>query len=118
MEPSQPKPHSLSDWQDRIKTLLAPVAHPRLGAILALAEELGECIQEVMALEIYQNKKDKGGLEKELADLQISLFETANAYDIDLSSVLEAKIEDLEKKVPGWSESFGENLARKRKQLD
>jgi len=118
MKSSKKPSLSLKELQEKIKVLLDPVAHPKLGAMLALVEELGECTKEVMALEIYQTSQNCDGLRSELADTLIALIEVANCYEIDLTESVESKIDELKNRIPSWQKQFGPNLKRRRKRLD
>ncbi len=104
--------------QQKVKDVLGELFHPRLGSFVALTEEVGELADEVMQREMYGQKQDNGDLAKELADVQVCLFELATVYGIDLEQAFLAKFAAIEGKVPQWREKFGPSLARARARLD
>lgn len=113
----EPAP-TLGALQGRVADLLAPVAHPRLGAALALAEEAGELCRVVLDHEVYGRPLDRPALAGELADVLVSAAELATRYEIDLERAMADKLADLERRVPGWAETLGPALARARARLD
>lgn len=108
----------LPDLQRRVEALLAPVAHPRIGAALALAEEAGEVSKLVLDRECYGRPLDPAALGGELADLLVAACELASRYQVDLDGALQAKLADLERRVPGWTTKFGPALADARRRMD
>ena len=109
---------SLGELQRRTAALLAPVAHPRVLAPLALVEEVGELAKLVLDHEGYGQDLDKEKLGGEVADVAIALAELASRYGVDLERSCALKLRDLETRVPGWVEKLGPALARARRKLD
>jgi MazG nucleotide pyrophosphohydrolase domain len=50
--------------------------HPRIGATLALVEELGELVKEIVEIEIYRQSDAREKLQDEVGDVLFSLFES------------------------------------------
>lgn len=111
-------PLDLPALQRRVEALLAPVAHPRIGAALALTEEAGEVARLVLDRECYGRPLDPAALGGELADLLVAACELASRYRVDLDAVVEAKLTDLERRVPDWTARFGPSLAEARRRMD
>jgi len=109
---------TLADFQKRTTELLAPVAHPRVLAAIALVEETGEVAKLVLEHEGYGQPLDKTKLGGEIADATIALAELASRYGIDLSEACLTKLEDLKGRVPRWAEKLGPALEKARKKLD
>jgi len=107
----------MQEAQTKVKELMQRIQHPRIGAMLALSEEVGELAKEVLEKEIYEETKDKKNIEGEAADVLISLLELANAYDIDLSEALKSRLETLKPRVKKWEKMAG-ILEKKRRQMD
>lgn len=112
------QPLDLGALQRRVAALLAPVAHPRVGAALALAEEAGEVCKLVLERECYGAAPAPEQLAGELADVVVCAAELATRYGVDLDAACRAKLEDLGRRVPGWSEKLGPALARARERMD
>jgi NTP pyrophosphatase (non-canonical NTP hydrolase) len=108
----------LADLQRRVATLLAPVAHPRIGAALALAEEAGEVCKLVLDRECYGKTSATDALRGELADVLVCVAELATRYGIDLDQAVTAKLADLATRVPKWSQTLGPALEQARKRMD
>lgn len=111
-------PLGLDALQRRVVTLLAPVAHPRIGCALALAEEAGEVCKVVLDREVYGKPLDPAALGGELADLLVAAAELAARYGVDLEAATQKKLLDLERRVPGWAEKLGPPLASARERMD
>ena len=109
---------SLKELQRRTQTLLAPVAHPRALAPLAVLEEAGEVAKVLLEHEAYGQPLDRAKLAGELADLFVALAELASRYSVDLDAACRAKLTDLEKRVPGWTTKYGPALERAREKHD
>ncbi len=92
--------------------------HPRLGATLALVEELGELVKEVMELEIYQREEARAKLGDEMGDILFSLFEVCTAYNLSLEEVYERKLAKLKSKRDDWIKNYSQGLREIRAKLD
>lgn len=113
------KSTTLAELQAEAKRLLGEeLKHPRMGATLALVEEMGELVKEVMEFEIYGNEKAKEDMPDEVGDILFSLFEVCNAYDISLEEAYLRKVEKIESKREKWIGKYSETLAERRKRLD
>ncbi len=97
--------------------LLKNVRHPRLGSVLGLQEEVGELAKNIMNWEIY-DERDLANLEDELADCFFSLLDISNAYQVDLETACDKKLESMKNKVAGWEEKYASSLKKKRELLD
>jgi len=116
---------TLRDYQHEAETLLGDkLRHPRLGAVLALTEELGELVKEIMEIEIYNTahlpleEAAKAKLSAEAGDILFSLFEVCTAYEIDLTTAYEAKFAKLQSMQADWLIRFGPHLSQLRQKLD
>ncbi len=108
----------LDELQRRIEEILAPIAHPRVGAGLAVAEETGELCRLLLEHECYGRALKRDRLEAELADVLVCLCEIATLYEIDLGAAAAAKVDDLEQRAPGWEGEFGAALEEARARMD
>jgi NTP pyrophosphatase (non-canonical NTP hydrolase) len=104
--------------QARLEQVLAGVRHPRVGAALALAEEVGEVSDLVLKAECYGQAPTEGALAGELADVVVCVAELASAYGVDLQAACAAKVEDLSARVPAWERDLGPSLERARGRMD
>lgn len=111
-------PLTLAQLQRRADEILAPVAHPRALAALALAEEAGEVAKLVLDAEGYGKTMDGAKLGGELADLIVAASELATRYGVDLDSACRAKLEDLSKRAPKWAVELGPALKAARARMD
>lgn len=111
-------PLDLTALQQRVAALLQPVAHPRVGAALALAEEAGEVCKLVLERECYGATPATEKLAGELADVVVCASELATRYGVDLDAALRAKLDDLDRRVPKWTEALGPALAQARERMD
>ena len=109
---------NVHDFQTRVETVLAPVAHPRVLSVLALAEETGELAKLVLDHEGYGQPLDPVTLSGEIADVMVALSEVATRHGVDLEKACAEKLADLEKRVPGWVSKFGPALEKARKRFD
>jgi NTP pyrophosphatase (non-canonical NTP hydrolase) len=113
------KETGLSALQARVAKLLKDVRHPRVGAMLALMEEVGELAQLVTEREVYgQAKVEPAQLGGELADIQILLCELAEAYHLDLGQAVEGKLAVIAAKLPKWRKKYGPHLKKVRRHWD
>lgn len=108
----------LAALQARVAALLAPVAHPRVGAALALAEEAGEVCKLVLERECYGAAPAPDKLAGELADVVVCAAELASRYGVDLDAAVRTKLEDLARRVPTWEASLGPALGAARRRMD
>ncbi len=92
--------------------------HPRLGATLALVEELGELVKEILELEIYRDETARAKLGDEMGDILFSLFELSTHYNLSLEEVYERKLSKLRAKAPEWRIKYGDTLREMRAKLD
>lgn len=115
---SAPPPLDLPTFQRRVAALLAPVAHPRIGGALALAEEAGEVCKLVLDRECYGTAPAPEKLAGELADVLVCAAELATRYGIDLDQAVQAKLADLSARVPKWTQTLGPALEQARRRMD
>jgi NTP pyrophosphatase (non-canonical NTP hydrolase) len=92
--------------------------HPRVGATLALVEELGELVKEIVEIEIYRQPDAREKLQDEVGDVLFSLFEVCTAYDISLQDAYDRKVAKILTKVDSWREQYSANLRELRAKLD
>ncbi len=104
--------------QQRVQFVLGGVAHPRVGAALALSEETGEVCDLVLKKECYGKTVSNEALGGELADVLMCVAELANAYGVDLAEACDAKLTDLAQRVPDWEREFGPHLEAARKRMN
>lgn len=71
-----------------------------INGVMGLCGESGEAIDIVKKWFAQGHELDKEHLAKELGDIAWYLAETATALDINLSDVLKANIEKLQKRYP------------------
>ncbi|MDB5079605.1 MAG: nucleotide pyrophosphohydrolase [Chloroflexi bacterium] len=110
---------TLSERQAEAAAMLGDkLNHPRLGATLALVEEMGELVKEVMELEIYQQAQARPKMEDEVADILFSLLEVCNAYGISLETAYDRKLEKIRHKLPDWEEKYSAGLKQMKAKLD
>ena len=108
----------IGELQRRAAAILAPVAHPRALAALALVEEAGEVARVVLDREGYGQPLDPARLGGELADLVIAAAELACRYGIDLEAACRDKLEDIARRCPEWERRYGTALAAARARMD
>ncbi len=108
---------SLNEIQENQKILLKGIEHPRLGNVIGLFEEVGELAKEVTDIEVYKEQK-KGALGQECADVLFSLLSLCDSYGINLSSEYEAKVKEIERKIPDWRLKYTGILKALRSKLD
>ena len=104
--------------QAEVQRILGPLAHPRIGAMLALSEEVGELSKLVLEREVYAQPPQEEALKGELCDVLVCALELANLYGIDLQDALLTKLRDLEGRAPRWAEELGPALADARRRMD
>lgn len=108
----------LTTLQADVARVLGAVAHPRVGAALALAEETGEVCDLVLKRECYGEPLAPEALAGELADVLVCVAELANHYGVDLTAAARAKLADLAARAPKWEATLGPSLARARARMD
>ena len=109
---------SVGELQRRTAALLAPVAHPRVLAAMALIEETGELAKLLLDHEGYGEPLDRNKVAGELGDILVALAELATRYEVDLEAAWTDKLADLQTRVPRWVEKLGPALERARNKLD
>jgi NTP pyrophosphatase (non-canonical NTP hydrolase) len=109
---------TLESVQARVAETLGAIAHPRVGAGLALSEECGEVAKLVLEREVYGQAISDEAIAGELCDVLVSVAELGNLYGIDLGSALRGKLEDLAQRAPKWAEELGPGLAAARERMD
>lgn len=109
---------TLESVQARVAETLGALAHPRVGAGLALSEECGEVAKLVLEREVYGQEVSQEALAGELCDVLVCVAELGNLYGIDLGAALEAKLSDLAQRAPKWAEELGPGLAQARARMD
>lgn len=92
--------------------------HLRLGAFIALTEEVGEVADEIMKYEIYEEKNNINDLKLEIADIFVCLIDLANVYNVDLDVELQNKIKKLKPRIEKWKPALKDLLTKKRDKLD
>jgi NTP pyrophosphatase (non-canonical NTP hydrolase) len=110
---------SLRKLQEQAAELLGEeLRHPRVGAALALVEEVGELAKVIMEREIYRREEDVVELEEEAADILFSLFELCTAYKFSLEDAYRRKIEKISAKREKWIEKYSATLKEQRRRFD
>jgi NTP pyrophosphatase (non-canonical NTP hydrolase) len=109
---------TVAELQRRAEEILAPVAHPRALAALALVEEAGEVARLVLEREGYGKPLDRAKLGGELADLIVAAAEVATRNGVDLDRACREKLEDLARRAPKWAAELGPALADARARMD
>jgi NTP pyrophosphatase (non-canonical NTP hydrolase) len=104
------RPLTLVDMQARLKSLLAGLEHPPLGAATALSEEVGEVARHLLDHHAYGRPFEADALASELADVLVCINEIATLHGIDLSAAAERKLVDLAGRVPKWKLDLGAAL--------
>jgi len=107
----------IAAWQERVRELTVGIEHPRVGAALALAEEVGEVMRCVLDGEYY-GKPDREALADEIGDVLIALTELCDRYGLALTASAEMGILKLERKAPQWKEELGDRLVELRRRMD
>lgn len=108
----------ISTLQARVGAVLGALAHPRVGAGLALSEECGEVTKLVLEREVYGDAISDAALAGELCDVLVCVAELGNLYGLDLEAALEHKLTDLAQRAPAWAERLGPSLERARARMD
>tara|TARA_R110002072_G_scaffold142944_1_gene288832 strand:- start:108 stop:449 length:342 start_codon:yes stop_codon:yes gene_type:complete len=109
---------TLESLQARVGEILGALAHPRVGAGLALSEECGEVAKLVLEREVYGQTVSDEALAGELCDVLVCVAELGNLYGIDLGAALGVKLADLAQRAPKWSAELGPGLAAARERMD
>ena len=109
----------LNEIQQLYSTYISDSNHPRLGAFIALVEEIGEIAQEILNIELYDKTNEKIKLQEEIADTFIALLELCDVYHINLEDVFIKKFNRVkERAVVEWKDNLTEVLKRKREIYD
>lgn len=109
---------TLESVQARVAEILGPLAHPRVGAGLALSEECGEVAKLVLEREVYGQEVSDEALAGELCDVLVCVAELGNLYGLDLGPALAAKLDDLATRAPAWAKELGPSLEGARTRMD
>lgn len=109
---------TLKSVQARVAETLGALAHPRVGAGLALSEECGEVAKLVLEREVYGQQVSDEALAGELCDVLVCVAELGNLYGIDLAAALDAKLDDLALRAPKWTQELGPSLGAARARMD
>ena len=110
-------PLDFGRFQRELSALLAGIEHPRLLAVLALGEEVGEVQRCALDAEGY-GKEVKGALADEVGDVLVALTEVASRYGIPLEACAEAALSKIARKAPSWRAELGGRLVELRKRYD
>lgn len=105
------------EFQARLSTLLAGIEHPRLLAVLALGEEVGEVQRCALDAEGY-GKEVKDAMAGEVGDVLVALAEVASRYGISLAACAEAALSKIERKAPAWRDELSGRLVELRRRYD
>lgn len=108
----------LEDLQREARRLTEGLAHPRVGAALALGEECGEILRWTLEHEVYGNETPTDALEGEIGDVLVTLAELCDRYDLSLDACAARVLVKLEAKAPRWRAEIGDRLAKARARLD
>ena len=108
----------VKEAQNFLRQLFAKVAHPRIGTIIGMQEELGKLSKSIMEIEIYGSSIEMKELENNCADVFFGVIDVCNAYGIDLEKVSQKKIEVIKSKIKTWEKEHGEELKQKRAKFD
>lgn len=107
----------LDHLQSETRRLMEGLEHPRVGAALALGEECGELLRCVLEREVYGAAPDDA-LVGEVGDVLLCVAEICERYGLSLDACAAAALARLERRVPGWRETLGDNLRAVRERLD
>lgn len=109
---------TIKEIQIFLKELFARVAHPRVGAIIGIQEEIGKLSKSVMDIEIYGSVINREELENNCADVFFGIIDVCNAYGIDLQKVSNEKMNIIKNKVDLWEKKHGKELRQRREKFD
>ena len=104
-------------FQSKLSALLRGIEHPRLLAVLALGEEVGEVQRCALDAEGY-GKEVKDAMAGEVGDVLVALCEVASRYGISLAACADAALDKIARKAPGWREELGGRLVELRRRYD
>jgi len=110
-------PLDFARFQADLSTLLAGIEHPRLLAVLALGEEVGEVQRCVLDAEGY-GKDVKEALAGEVGDVLVALTEVASRYGVSLAACADAALAKIGRKAPAWRAELGGRLVELRRRYD
>ena len=103
--------------QSEVRRLMEGIEHPRVGAALALTEEVGEVVRCVLEREYY-GAEDSAAMADEIGDVLVALTELCDRYDLSLQACADSALAKLAEKAPGWRESLGDRLTKLRDLMD
>lgn len=112
-----PSPLDFARFQAELSKLLSGIEHPRLLAVLALGEEVGEVQRCVLDAEGY-GKDVREDLAGEVGDVLVALCEVASRHGVSLASVAEAALAKIARKAPSWRAELGGRLVELRRRYD
>jgi NTP pyrophosphatase (non-canonical NTP hydrolase) len=104
-------------FQAELSALLEGIEHPRLLAVLALGEEVGEVQRCALDAEGY-GKDVKDALAGEVGDVLVALTEVASRYGVSLAACADAALEKIARKAPAWRSELGGRLVELRRRYD
>lgn len=109
----------ISETQKLYSKYISESNHPRVGAFIALVEEIGEIAKEILSIELYDETNKKNKLEEEVADTFIALLEFCDVYHINLEDVFIEKFNKIKIKAETeWKNNLTEILEKKRDIFD
>lgn len=112
------KTMELPEVQIFLKKLLEKVAHPRIGTVIGLQEEIGKLAKIVMNVDIYGYPLNRNELENGCADVFLAILDVCNAYGVDIAKASEKKIEAIKSKINQWEKAHGRTLQLRREKFD
>jgi NTP pyrophosphatase (non-canonical NTP hydrolase) len=104
-------------FQRALSSLLSGIEHPRLLAVLALGEEVGEVQRCALDAEGY-GKEVKEAMAGEVGDVLVALAEVASRYGVSLAACAEAALAKIARKAPGWRTELSGRLVELRRRYD
>ena len=110
-------PLDFGRFQTELSALLRGIEHPRLLAVLALGEEVGEVQRCALDAEGY-GKEVKDAMAGEVGDVLVALTEVASRYGISLAACGEAALAKIARKAPGWRQELSGRLVELRQRYD
>ncbi len=107
----------LTTFQAALHDTLKGIEHPRLMAVLALGEEVGEIQKCVLDHEGY-GKDVRAALEGEVGDALAALTEVADRYGISIATCAETVLAKIRRLAPSWRAELGGRLEDLRRRMD
>lgn len=109
----------IKEAQELYNKYLGEINHPKVGAYIALVEEVGELAQEILNREIYDYIDKNDNISKELTDVFICILEICDIYKINLEDAYLDKMRLLRKKAENeWKAGLAKTLKEKRDKMD